>query len=845
MINEKFSVTGMTCAACQANVTKTVNKLDGISNVEVNLLNGIMRVEFDESVITYSQIIDAVESIGYGATLFSENNNSDSKDRSPENKKSSTENEHILLRQRILLSVILLVPLMYVSMAGMLRLPLPYFLIDSLTSAFTQMIITIPVLIINKKFFISGFKSLAKHVPNMDSLVAIGSGASLIYGIFAIYRLIHGYASSNEALIHQYSHSLYFESSAMILTLVSIGKYLESRSKSKTSQAIEKLIKLAPETATVLRNSKEIVIRTEQITVGDTVIIRPGDTIPVDGIIENGSGFVDQSAITGESIAVEKQPGDSVISATINKNGSFNFKATKIGNDTTLSRIINLVEEAGSSKAPIARLADKISGVFVPVVIFISVIAAAVWLISGKDFEFALNCAISVLVISCPCALGLATPVAIMVGTGKAAEFGVLIKSAESLENLHKVDTIVFDKTGTLTSGEPSVKDIFVFNKNLNEEDFLRLAASLEAKSEHPLAYAIVNAYKKGDDNLHQVDNFRAVPGRGLKAYIGKTLFTAGNIALMKECSITVNDEVNSLITKLASQGKTPLVFAKEDEIIGIISVADTIRSSGKKAIEELHKMGIDTVLLTGDNALTAKAIGEELGIKTIISDVLPSDKDDCIKNLQQKGCKVAMVGDGINDAPALTRADVGIAIGTGTDIAVESANIVLIKNSLNDVVTAFKLSKAVIKNIRMNLFWAFFYNALGIPLAAGVFYPVFGILLSPMIGSLAMSCSSLCVVTNALRLRFFKDSNQDKDVNIITPKKGEDKMKKVLSIEGMMCPRCQAHVQKALEAVEGVEGVEVSLEEKNATVALKAEVSNEVLTKAVTDAGYDVIDCK
>lgn len=839
----KFSVTGMTCAACQANVTKAVSRLDGVKKVDVNPLNGSMTAEFDESVVSEENIVSAVEEIGYGASVFGNRKNESTLKNQWEAKRTLTENEQKQMKIRLIFSFLLLLPLMYIAMGGMMGLPLPSFFESSLTSAFSQLLITVPVLIINKKFFVSGFKALSKKAPNMDSLVAIGSGASLIYGIFAIYRMIYGIETGNHQVVHQYAHSLYFESSAMILTLVTVGKYLESRSKAKTSHTLEKLIDLAPKTATVVRNGREFVIETSQIMVNDIIVIRPGEQIPVDGIIISGNGFVDQAAITGESVPVEKQADDSVISATINRNGSFKFKATKVGEDTTLSQIIRMVEDAGNSKAPIARLADKISGIFVPVVMAIAVITAAVWLIAGKDFEFALNCAVSVLVISCPCALGLATPVAIMVGTGKAAELGILVKSAESLEKLHSVDTVVLDKTGTVTSGEPTVCDIAVINKSFSENEFLTFAASVENRSEHPLAKAVVSYAKQKGIVLLEVDSFETIPGKGLRAEIENEIYYAGNLKLLETNGISIDFETQKLVQSFAAQGKTPLVFAKNGKIDGIIAVADVIRDNCRDAINKLHKMGIETVLLTGDNALTAQAIGKEAGIEEIISDVLPDGKDNCIKNLQSKGRKVAMVGDGINDAPALTRADVGIAIGAGTDIAVESADIVLMKSSLADVVTAITLSKAVMKNIKMNLFWAFFYNALGIPLAAGVFYPIFGILLSPMIGSLAMSCSSLCVVTNALRLRFFKADKQEYilEKNV----KGEDKMKKVIKIEGMMCPRCQAHVEKALSAVEGVESVEVSLEEKSATVTLVADVSNEVLTNAVTDAGYDVVDCK
>lgn len=845
MTTEKFSVTGMTCAACQANITKTVSKLRGVGSVDVSLINNSMKVEYDESVLACCDIIQEVESIGYGISKGNDIPGASTLKSQWNSRRKFADDERESMKKRLIFSIILLIPLMYVAMGGMLGLPLPSFFANPLNSAFTQFLMTVPILIINKKFFVSGFKALIKKVPNMDSLVAIGSSASLLYGVFAIYRMIYAISENNPDILHQYAHSLYFESSAMILTLVTLGKFLESISKAKTTKSLEKLVDLAPKTATVIRNEREFTINTEQIVAEDIVIIRPGESIPVDGIIISGNGFIDQSAITGESIPVEKHVGDNVISATINKNGTFRFKASKVGDDTTLAQIIRLVDDASNSKAPIARLADRISGVFVPIVILISIATAIIWSVVGKDFEFALNCAVCVLVISCPCALGLATPVAIMVGTGKAAELGILVKSAEALENLHRIDTVVLDKTGTVTSGKPSVRDITVLKNELSEDDFLSLAAAIEKGSEHPLAQAIVSAAHNKGLKLPDADTFEAIPGMGIKAAINGTFYYAGNMLLMQQNGVDGTEKVASNIENFSSEGKTPLIFSTRDEIIGIITVADTVRKTSKDAINELHKMGIKTVLLTGDNRLTAKAIGNETGIEEIISDVLPGDKDNCIKDLQKKGCKVAMIGDGINDAPALTRADVGIAIGAGTDIAVESADIVLMKDSLNDAVTAIRLSKSVIKNIRMNLFWAFFYNALGIPLAAGAFYPAFGILLSPMIGSLAMSCSSLCVVTNALRLRLFKAQDKKNKEVILQSTKGDEKMKKTLLVEGMMCPRCQAHVQKALEAVDGVESVAVSLEEKSATVILCHDVNNDTLFKAVTDAGYDVINCK
>lgn len=831
MTDKKFTVSGMSCAACQANVEKAVGRLDGVQNVEVNLLTGRMKVRFDESKLNSDDICACVSSAGYSAA---EENAAEKGSKERRNQQRSAEiSDTGKMKKRLICSIILLVPLMYIAMGEMLGLPLPSFFKgaeNALFSAFTQFLITIPVFILNRKFFVSGFKSLIKKAPNMDSLVALGASASMIYGIFAIYRLISALKTGDNEILHRYAHSLYFESGATILTLVTVGKFLETLSKAKTSETLEKLASLAPKTANIIRNGAEITIPAENISVGDTVVIRPGESIPVDGTVVSGGGYVDQSAITGESIPVRKAKGDTVISATVCKSGSFNFTASDVGDDTTLAKIIKLVDEAGSSKAPIARLADKISGIFVPTVIIIAIITLAAWLIAGKGFECALNCAVSVLVISCPCALGLATPVAIMVGTGKAAENGILIKSAAALETLHSADTVVFDKTGTLTKGKPSITDIIPLGVGSNE--LLTLAAALESKSEHPLGKAIAEKAAEEKLTIPDAEEFESVSGRGVKAKIGNEIFLCGNAAFMNENSVEINCLAET--KKLSTDGKTPIIFAKSGTVIGIIAVADRVRESSVSAIKKLQKSGIDTVLLTGDNALSAKAIGGELGIKTVISDVLPAEKEKQIRILQEQGKRVAMIGDGINDSPALTRADVGIAIGSGTDIAVESADIVLIKSSLTDAVTAFRLSRSVMKNIKMNLFWAFFYNALGIPLAAGVFYPAFGILLSPMIGSLAMSLSSLCVVLNALRLRKFKGENDE-----ITDK-GEMKMIKVLNVEGMMCEHCKARVIKVLEGVDGVKSADVDLAAKTATVELSEDVADEILVAAVTDAGYE-----
>lgn len=870
MKTEKYTVTGMTCAACQANVTRCVQKLEGVEDVNVSLLANQMTVTYDEAQLEPNEIISAVQKIGYGAALPEQAGAKDNsfrsewqarKDRAEENRKS--------MKRRLVSSIVLLIPLMYIAMGPMMYLPVPSIFVgmeNALISALTQLLITIPILFINRHFFQNGLKSLFHRAPNMDSLVAIGSGASLVYGIFAMFRMAYGFGHGDMAVVHEYAHALYFESAAMILTLVTVGKYLEAKSKSKTSDALGKLVDLAPKNAVVIRGGVEQTIPAEQVIAGDIVVIRPGEGIPVDGVVTEGHGYVDQAAITGESIPVEKNPGDPVISATINKNGTFRFQASKVGEDTTLSQIIRLVDEAGNSKAPIARLADKVSGVFVPTVIGIAIVTAVVWLLMGQNFEFALSNAISVLVISCPCALGLATPVAIMVGTGKAAEMGILIKSAESLENLHAVDTIVLDKTGTITSGHPSVTDVVVVDSHITEQTLLEEAAAVETGSEHPLAQAIVEYAKQAGISIPKAETFEAQAGRGVKATVRGHAYLAGNTAFMEESHLLAADvraqKVRDAVKKLAEEGKTPLLFARDGTIVGIFAVADTIRASSRAAIQQFSKMGLHVVMLTGDNRVTAEAIRRELGIEKAISDVLPTEKEANIRALQEQGHKVAMVGDGINDAPALTRADIGIAIGAGTDIAIESADVVLMKDSLEDVATAIDLSRAVVRNIHMNLFWAFFYNILGIPVAAGVLFPAFGLRLSPMIGSAAMSLSSVCVVTNALRLRFFKqkgkEQHSEEDLAALpeiqetpvpaeqepTEQKGTILMKKVLIVDGMMCAHCQMHVQKALEGVDGVQEAVVDLEKKQATVSLSKEVSDQVLMDAVQEAGYTPVSC-
>ena len=878
MKTEKYNVTGMTCAACQANVTRCVSKLEGVEDVNVSLLANQMTVSYDETKLQPDTIVQAVEKIGYGASSLEqqpaalEKGGFRSEWMARQDQAIAHQKE---MKQRLVFSIVLLVPLMYIAMGPMMGLPAPWFFVgeeNSLISALAQLLLTIPVLFINRHFFQTGFKALLHRAPNMDSLVAIGSGASLVYGLFAMFRLAFGFGHGDMEVIHQYAHALYFESSAMILTLVTVGKYLEAKSKSKTGDALGKLVDLAPKTAVVLRGDTEQTIPAEQVVAGDIVVIRPGEGIPVDGVVTQGHGYVDQAAITGESIPVEKNPGDTVISATINKNGTFQFRASKVGEDTTLSQIIRLVDEASNSKAPIARLADKVSGVFVPVVIGIALVTAIVWLVAGMGFEFALSNAISVLVISCPCALGLATPVAIMVGTGKAAEMGILIKSAESLENLHNVDTVVLDKTGTITCGHPAVTDILVLDHALTEREFLAEAAGVERGSEHPLAQAVVEAAKGAGLALPAADSFEAVAGRGVRAKVHGQVYLAGNLAFFKENHLPATPEEQRIaedaVERFAQQGKTPLLFAREGALLGVIAVADTVRETSRAAIQRFNQMGLHVVMLTGDNQVTAEAIRKELGIEKAVSDVLPTEKEAHIRQLQEQGHKVAMVGDGINDAPALTRADIGIAIGAGTDIAIESADVVLMKDSLDDVATAIDLSRAVVRNIHMNLFWAFFYNILGIPLAAGALFPAFQLRLSPMIGSAAMSLSSVCVVTNALRLRFFRrkgpalvpestpagEASYKDQTNPTEPvedaplapemQKGSCTMKKVLIVEGMMCAHCQAHVQKALAEVEGVTEAVVDLDSKQATVTLEKDVADQTLMDAVTEAGYTPVSC-
>ena len=884
-MKERFDVTGMTCSACSSHVEKSVGKLTGVENVSVNLLTNSMQVEFDENKLDTAGIIKAVEDAGYGAAVKDEHAKSGAKTSgqsgSQENNGLSAVEQNVKnMKKRLIVSLIFWIPLMYVSMGHMiyqwLNIPMPPFTMNflhgnenAITYAFTQFLLLLPILIANHKYFKNGFKTLWHRSPNMDSLIAIGAGAAILYGIFAIYRIGYAMGHGDMAVVHQYAHDLYFESAGTILTLITIGKYLETKSKGKTSEAITKLLNLAPKTVTVVRDGVEQVVDAADVGKGEIFLVKPGESVAVDGIVLEGKSSFDESAITGESIPVPKQEGDTIVSASINKSGLIRAKATKVGEDTTIAQIIRLVEEASSSKAPIAKMADKIAGVFVPAVITIALITGVIWLISGATFEFAMSTAIAVLVISCPCALGLATPVAIMVGTGKGAENGILIKSGDALETAHQIDTVVLDKTGTITQGKPVVTDIIcAAGKNADKTQLLQIAGSLEKGSEHPLAEAIVNYCVTNNISLEKVTDFNALFGKGIEGTVSGTHYFAGNEKMMEEKGISLSTEQKNQIQALAKQGRTPLLFADEKQFLGIVAVADVVKPTSKEAVQKFRDYGIHVIMLTGDNEVTAQAIKEQVGIDEVIAGVLPTQKEEKISALKQAGHKVAMIGDGVNDAPALASADVGIAIGAGTDVAIESADIVLMKNDLLDAVGAVKLSKAVIRNIKENLFWAFFYNSIGIPLAAGVLYPLFQIKLNPMFGAAAMSLSSVCVVSNALRLRWVKlhdakktqsepyqdaaasaiaDINQhnalDNNIKSTNNDKGESTMTTTISIEGMMCAHCQAHVEKALKEVAGVTEVTVSLENKNAVVTGDASV--EALKQAVVDAGYEVTDVK
>ena len=811
-MKQKFDIKGMSCAACQAHVETAVKQIDGVKKVEVYLLSNSMKVEFDECV-SIQTIIKAVENAGYGASIA-------------QKKKADFSNDLNKMKRRVILSFIFFIPLFYISMGHMLGAYLPPFLEgveNSIYYALVQIIFTLPIIIINFKYFTNGFKHLFNKSPNMDSLIAIGSGAAFIYGIFATINIAIGLANNNLDIVNKYHMDLYFESSATILTLVTLGKYFESKSKLKTSDAIKKLMGLAPKTCLIEVNEDEVEIEIENLKVNDIVIIKPGMKLPADGEVIFGSSSVDESFLSGEPIPVYKEKGSKVYCASINKSGYFKFIAEKVNEDTTLAKIINLVEEASNSKAPIAKLADKISSVFVPIVIAISLLSFIIWSFF-ENFEFAFSIGIAVLVISCPCALGLATPVAIMVATGKGAENGTLIKDAESLESLHLVDTIVLDKTGTITEGHPSIINITSLD-NLDDTNILQIASSLEIKSEHPLADAFIEKAKELNIETINIDNFESIVGKGIKASINNDLFLLGNEKLMKDFNLSLPIDEFDVIT-------TTIYLAKNNKIIGIFHIQDKIKDDSKKAINEFHRLGLKVVMLTGDNKKTAKAISDELGIDEYISELQPNEKEKQIQFLQSQNRNVCMVGDGINDAPSLSRANVGIAIGAGTDIAIESADIILMRNSLLDVVSAIELSKATIKNIKLNLFWAFFYNSIGIPVAAGLLYPLFQIKLSPMLGALAMSFSSVFVVTNALRLKLFKPKH--------LKEKGDGFMKQVIIVEGMMCPHCEKRVKDTLLALtDTIKSVDINLKKKTVTMEVSEEVSLSLLSDAIKNAGY------
>lgn len=840
-MKERFDVSGMTCASCQANVQKAVEKL-GVDFVNVNLISETMTVSYDNGKISENDIIKAVEKIGYGAK--------------PKNKKNLKENnktfdEEKIVKNRLIISFIFLIPLMYVSMGHMINLPLPHFLMGargSVNFAFLQFLLTLPIVFVNRIFYISGFKALFNKASNMDTLVGLGSFAALIYGIFAIMRMAYGLGFENFEIVENYRHNLYFESSAMILTLITLGKYFEKKSKGQTKKSLESLMDLAPKKARILKDKKEVEILVEDLKKGDLILVRPGEAIPVDGIVKEGSSLVDESAITGESIPVNKNIGDEVISATLNKQGSFIFEATKVGEDTTLSKIIELVNQANETKAPIAKLADKISAIFVPTVMILSLITFVVWMILGYGFEFSLNFAISVLVISCPCALGLATPMAIMVATGKSAQFGLLFKNAESLENLHKVDTILLDKTGTITEGKPQVTDII---SEIDENEFIKIASSIENNSEHPLSHAISEYAKAKNIQAKNIEDFEAISGKGIKAKYENKIYYGGNISLMKEKNIDLKS-YEKKADIFSNEGKTSMYFADEKNVIGIIAVQDKPKNLSKIAIDEMKKMGYEVRMITGDNEKTAEAIKNALNIDEKYAEVLPQDKEIEIKNLQKLGKKVLMVGDGINDAPALARSDVSMAIGNGTDVAIESADIILINNNILDIVSALKLSKSTIKIIKENLFWAFFYNIIGIPLAAGLLYPAFGLKLSPMFGAFAMSFSSIFVCLNSLRLRKFKanfeneekikeEIQKEKNKNI-KEKKMNELNKMIVKVNQMSCNHCKNRVEEILKNISGIENAEVNLDEKLAEVDYFGAIDENEIKEKINDAGYEFV---
>jgi Cu+-exporting ATPase len=868
-MKQKFDVTGMSCAACSARIEKCVAKLDGVDGVAVNLLANSMVVDFDEGTLGTGEIVDAVVKAGYGASPKTEAGTS--QPVSAGGSVNAAEAEAKSMKIRLIASIIFFVPLFYISMGHMIGLPQPGFLMgleNAVTYGMTQLVLTLILMYINRKYYESGFPAFLHKAPNMDSLIAVGSLAAVIYGIFAIIRIGYGLAVQDWDLVEQYHMDMYFESAGTILTLITVGKYLEARSKGKTTDAVSRLLDMSPDTAIVERDGEETEVRIEDVCVGDILIVKPGSRVPVDGVIVEGESSIDESFITGESIPADKSVGDSVTGASVNKSGFFKMRAERVGEDTALAKIIQLVEDAGGSKAPIAKLADRIAGVFVPAVMVIALLSAVIWLLTGQTFEFALSTGIAVLVISCPCALGLATPAAIMAGTGRGAELGVLYKNAEILENTRSIDTVVMDKTGTLTTGMPGVTGI-VLTAGSDEKEFLRMAAAVEKQSEHPLAQAIVNQAEAMKIEIPAASGFEAVHGKGVKGTVEGRKITAGNARMMNEAGIDIS-AFNEKASEYAGQGATPLFFAVNGQSAGMIAVADTVRPESDAAVREFSKMGIDVIMLTGDNSKTADAIAAKLGITHVRSEILPEDKEKEVRTLMESGHRTAMIGDGINDAPALARADVGIAIGAGTDVAIESADVVLMKSSPLDAVSAMQLARAVIRNVKMNLFWAFFYNIIGIPIAAGVLYPFFSFKLNPMIGAAAMSLSSFCVVSNALRLRFFRPSEgvrlaaeqmnsnaedngaalkaESYKVEIIAKSNvaaapaavEEIHMEKILNVEGMMCKNCVAHVEKALKGIDGVTDAKADLDAKTATVTLSADVADDVLVKAVTEEGYE-----
>lgn len=837
---KQYTVTGMSCAACSSRVEKAVGKVPGVESCSVSLLTNSMGVEGSASE---QDIIAAVEGAGYGASPKGRASGAaDGASAMTAGEELLKDRETPVLKQRLFTSLGFLIVLMYVSMGHMMwGWPLPAFLADNhVAMGLIQLILTGIVMVINQKFFINGFKSLWHRSPNMDTLVALGSMAAFVYSTYALFAMTDAQMRGDMAGVIAYMHEFYFESAAMILTLITVGKMLEARSKGKTTDALKSLMKLAPRTATVVRDGVEVEVSVEQVQKGDVFVVRPGENIPVDGVVLEGHSAVNESALTGESIPVDKDAGDKVSAATMNQSGFIRCEAVRVGEDTTLSQIIQMVSDAAATKAPIAKVADRVSGVFVPVVIVLSLLTVAAWLIAGESIGFALARGISVLVISCPCALGLATPVAIMVGNGMGAKHGIMFKTAVSLEEAGKMQIVALDKTGTITSGEPKVTDILPA-PGLDEAELLKMAYSLECKSEHPLAKAILQDAGEKQIEAVEVTDFQALPGNGLSAMHQGSLLCGGNLTFISS-QADVPEAMQTAAGRLAEEGKTPLFFSRDGKLTGIIAVADVIKEDSPKAVKELQNMGIYVVMLTGDNERTAKAIGIQAGVDEVIAGVLPDGKESVIRSLKKKG-KVAMVGDGINDAPALTRADIGIAIGAGTDIAIDAADVVLMKSRLSDVPAAIRLSRATLRNIHENLFWAFIYNIIGIPLAAGLMIPVFGWKLNPMFGAAAMSLSSFCVVTNALRLNLFKmyDSGRDKKIRRKTVKE-EEPMKKTMKIEGMMCGHCEARVKKTLEALAGVEAAEVSHEAGTAVVTLTEELSDDVLKEAVEAQDYKVI---